>query len=54
VRWLAAAIASAGAVIGGVVGGLMLRSVNERLLRILVVLIGIALTVALFLHAPGS
>jgi uncharacterized protein len=54
VRWLAAAIASAGAVVGGVVGGLMLRSVNERLLRILVVLIGIALTVALFLHGSAS
>jgi uncharacterized protein len=52
VRWPAAAIASAGAVIGGVLGGLMLRSVNERLLRILIVLIGAALTVGLFVHAP--
>jgi uncharacterized membrane protein YfcA len=52
VRWLAAAVSGAGAIIGGVVGGLALRSVNERLLRLLVVLIGLALTVALFLKAP--
>ncbi len=52
VRWFAAAIASGGAIIGGVVGGLMLRRVNERALRVLVILIGVALTVGLFLHAP--
>jgi uncharacterized membrane protein YfcA len=52
VRWLAALIASCGAVIGGVVGGLMLQKVNERALRTLVVLIGIALTIGLFLRSP--
>ncbi len=52
VRWLAALSASCGAIIGGVVGGLMLRKVNERALRTLVVLIGIALTIGLFLRSP--
>ncbi len=52
VRWLAALVAASGAILGGVMGGLMLQKVNERLLRLLVVLIGIALTVGLFLRAP--
>ncbi len=52
VRWFAAAIASAGAIIGGVIGGLMLQKVNERALRMVVVAIGVALTVGLFLHSP--
>jgi uncharacterized protein len=52
VRWVAAGIASCGAIIGGIVGGLMLQKVNERALRMLVVLIGIALTIGLFLRSP--
>ena len=52
VRWLAAGIASGGAIIGGIVGGLMLQKVNERALRMVVVVIGIALTIGLFLHSP--
>jgi len=48
VRWLQAGIASAGAIIGGIVGGLMLHRLNERLLRILIVVIGVALTIGLF------
>jgi len=52
VRWLAAGVSCAGAVLGGVAGGLMLQKVNERALRVGVVLIGTALTVGLFLHAP--
>ena len=52
VRWFAAAIAGAGAIIGGVLGGLMLQKVNERALRLMVVAIGVALTVGLFLRAP--
>ena len=51
VRWVAAGVSSAGAIIGGVAGGLMLNKVNERVLRIVIVLIGIALTVGLFLRA---
>lgn len=52
VHWYQAAIACAGAVIGGVVGGLMLNRVNEKALRVIVVLIGIALTIGLFVKAP--
>ena len=52
VRWLAAGVSSAGAILGGIAGGLMLQKVNERALRLGVVLIGIGLTVGLFLHAP--
>jgi uncharacterized membrane protein YfcA len=52
VRWVAAGVSSAGAILGGIAGGLMLQKVNERALRVGIVLIGIALTVGLFLHAP--
>ena len=54
VRWVAAGVSSAGAIIGGVVGGLMLHKVNERVLRVAIVVIGIALTVGLFLRASHS
>jgi len=52
VRWFAAGIAGAGAIIGGVLGGLMLQKVNERVLRMVVVAIGIALTIGLFIRSP--
>ena len=52
VRWLAAGVSCSGAILGGVAGGLMLQRVNERALRVAVVLIGIALTIGLFLRAP--
>ena len=52
VRWVAAGVSGAGAILGGIAGGLMLQKVNERALRAGIVLIGIALTVGLFLHAP--
>jgi len=51
VHWLQAGIACAGAVSGGYIGGTMVNKVNEKALRIVVVLIGIALTVGLFLRA---
>ena len=40
-----------GSVGGGFIGGLMVNKVNERALRLFVVLIGLALTVGLFLRA---
>lgn len=52
VHWTQAVISCAGAVIGGVIGGLLLNRVNEKALRIVVVIIGATLTVGLFLHAP--
>jgi uncharacterized membrane protein YfcA len=52
VHWLQAAIACVGAAIGGVIGGHMVSRVNQKLLRAAAVVIGIALTVGLFLRAP--
>ncbi|MDB5735703.1 MAG: putative rane transporter protein [Mucilaginibacter sp.] len=52
VHWLQAAIACAGAAIGGVLGGMMVSRVNQKVLRAAAVLIGVALTIGLFLRAP--
>jgi hypothetical protein len=52
VHWLLAAISCAGAVIGGIIGGFLLTRINEKALRIVVVVIGAVLTVALFLRTP--
>ena len=52
VHWPQAAITGAGALIGGVAGGFVLKRINEKLLRLAVVVIGTALTVGLFLHQP--
>lgn len=51
VRWLQAGIAGAGAIIGGIAGGLLLHRLNERVLRLSIVLIGLALTIGLFIRA---
>ena len=50
VDWLLALAVGAGAVLGGLLGAWALHRVNERLLRIVIVLIGIALTIGLFLR----
>ena len=52
VHWPQAAIACVGAAIGGVIGGHMVSKVNQKVLRAAAVLIGIALTVGLFIRAP--
>ena len=51
VHWFQAAISCAGAVIGGIAGAHMLNRVNEKALRIVVVAIGVALTIGLFVQA---
>ncbi|KUR76215.1 sulfite exporter TauE/SafE family protein [Novosphingobium sp. Fuku2-ISO-50] len=48
VRWLAMTVAMVGALAGSWLGAHMLRRVNERALRFVVVGIGIALTIGLF------
>jgi uncharacterized membrane protein YfcA len=48
-HWQSAAVLAVGAVLGGLTGAWMLRRVNDRLLRIAIVCIGVALTVGLFL-----
>jgi uncharacterized membrane protein YfcA len=52
IRWRAAIVACGGAMLGGIAGAHLLRRVSERVLRIFVVLIGIALTIGLFLRTP--
>lgn len=49
VHWREAIVLGAGAIAGGLAGAWALRHVNERLLRIAIVGIGIALTIGLFL-----
>jgi uncharacterized protein len=43
-------VLGAGAVVGGLAGTWALRRVNERVLRIAIVGLGVALTIALFLR----
>jgi hypothetical protein len=50
VQWLHAAVLGAGAIAGGVIGTSLLTRVNERWLRIGIVLLGGALTLELFLR----
>jgi uncharacterized membrane protein YfcA len=52
VHWLQAGIACVGAVIGGFIGGHMVTRVNQKLLRLFAVIIGVALTIGLFYRAP--
>lgn len=48
VHWREAVVLGAGAILGGLLGASMLHHVNEKILRIAVVCIGIALTIGLF------
>jgi hypothetical protein len=48
VHWLAAAIACVGALLGSYVGARLLNRVNEKALRVAVVVIGLLLTAGLF------
>jgi uncharacterized protein len=51
VHWPQALVTAIGASFGGWAGALMLKSVNETLLRVAVVAIGVALTIGLFWKA---
>lgn len=50
IPWDRVAVVAAGAIAGGYLGALMLRHVDEKLIRIAVVIIGLCLTVGLFLR----
>jgi uncharacterized membrane protein YfcA len=54
VKWTTAAVYSAGAILGGLLGGLMVKRINERALRVVVIVIGLTLTVGLFVRGPGG
>jgi len=49
-HWLQAVVLGVGAIGGGLLGSWLLKRVNEKLLRIGVVILGVALTIGLFLH----
>lgn len=49
--WLKIAVVCLGAIAGGALGGVMLKRVDERVLRVVVVIIGVALTIGLFVRA---
>ncbi|MBI3274734.1 MAG: sulfite exporter TauE/SafE family protein, partial [Methylocystis sp.] len=51
-HWLQAIVTSLGATIGGVAGARMLHRVDEKILRIVIIAIGAALTIGLFQRAP--
>ena len=51
VRWVAAAVACAGALVGSYFGARFLKRVNERALRIVVIVIGLLLTIGLFIRS---
>jgi uncharacterized membrane protein YfcA len=50
-HWAQAAVTAAGATIGGVAGARLIHHIDERLLRLFIIVIGGALTVGLFLRA---
>ena len=51
IYWMHAAVLGVGGIIGGVAGALLLPHVNERWLRIGVVLLGVALTIGLLIRS---
>jgi uncharacterized membrane protein YfcA len=52
VHWLKSAVVGVGAICGGLSGAWLLSRVNERLLRIGVVALGVVLTIGLFVRGP--
>jgi len=50
VHWVQAAVLGAGAIAGGLAGAWALKRVNERVLRVAIVCIGVVLTIGLFLR----
>jgi hypothetical protein len=50
VAWKQAAVVAAGAIAGGQVGAYALHRVNEKIMRICIVLLGVALTIGLFVR----
>jgi len=51
IPWLRVGVLSAGAVIGGYLGALLLRRANEKVIRAFVVFLGVCLTVGLFIRS---
>jgi uncharacterized protein len=53
VAWKQAVVVAIAALIGGQLGAYTLNRVSERILRICITLLGLALTIGLFLRARG-
>jgi uncharacterized membrane protein YfcA len=53
VHWLAALAVGIGAIAGGQIGAWMMLRVDERKLRVSVVVIGVLLTIGLFARSYG-
>ena len=53
IPWARVAVVASGAMLGGYGGALLLKRVDERLIRGFVVVLGIALTIGLFLRGAG-
>ena len=51
-HWSQMLATASGATIGGIIGGRFLQSIDEKILRIVVIIIGVALTIGLFIKAP--
>ena len=51
VHWVPAVVLGVGAIVGGQLGAWMLKRVNERMLRIAVISLGVALTIGWFWRA---
>jgi uncharacterized membrane protein YfcA len=51
VRWLQVGICAVGAAGGGIIGAVMLNRMSERPLRLLVIVIGLVLTIGLYLRS---
>jgi uncharacterized membrane protein YfcA len=54
VAWLQVIIASIASIAGGQVGAFALQRVNEKLLRICIIILGFGLAIALFIKAHGT
>jgi uncharacterized membrane protein YfcA len=52
VPWTRVAVLCIGAILGGYAGALLLRRVDERLIRAFVVFLGVCLTIGLFIREP--
>jgi uncharacterized membrane protein YfcA len=51
-HWLQAGVTSLGATIGGVIGARLLNRIDDKWLRVIVVVIGVMLTIGLFQRSP--
>lgn len=54
VAWTQVAVASIASIAGGQVGAFALQRVNEKILRVCIIILGFGLTIGLFMKAHGG